>query len=165
MSNHGQRETINAQLKHRLYKMEEIKAWRRACLHTFTSVCSHSRYTYVCVHTDEPSRVRWKAILGANRLCCGFFPFSLLIPMFENRASSVSFPMCWLFTSGGQSIGASASASASVLPMIVQGWFPLGLTVLIFLLSKRLSRIFSTTTIQKHQFFSTRPSSNSHICT
>ena len=40
-------------------------------------------------HTDEPSRVRWKAILGANRLCSGFFPFSLLIPMFENRASSV----------------------------------------------------------------------------
>ena len=40
-------------------------------------------------HTGEPSRVRWKAILGANRLSCGFFPFSLLIPMFENRASSV----------------------------------------------------------------------------
>ena len=59
------------------------------------------------------------------------------------------------------------SASASVLPMNIQGWFPLGLTGLISLLSKGLSRIFSNTTIQKHQFFSTQLSSqsNSHIHT
>ena len=50
--------------------------------------------------------------------------------------------MSWLFTSGGQSIG--ASASASVLPMNIQGLFPLGLTSLIFLLSKELSRVFLT---------------------
>ena len=63
-----------------------------------------------------------------------------------------------------QSIG--VSASASVLPKNIQGWFPLGLTDLIFLLSKGLSRIFSSTTVQKHQFFSTHPSlwSSSHIC-
>ena len=60
-----------------------------------------------------------------------------------------SFPMSQLYISGGQSIG--ASASASVLPMNIQGWFPLGLTGLISLLSKGLSRIFSSTTIQKHQ--------------
>ena len=54
---------------------------------------------------------------------------------------SGSFPVCWLFTSGGQSIG--ASASASVLPVNIQGWFLLGLTGLIFLLSKGLSRVFS----------------------
>ena len=57
---------------------------------------------------------------------------------------------------GGQRIG--ASTSASVLPMNIQGWFPLGLTSLISLLSKGLSRVFSSTTIQKHQFFSAQPS-------
>ena len=61
-----------------------------------------------------------------------------------------SFPMSQLFASGGQSI--RASASALVLPMNIQGWFPLGLTGLISLLSKGLSRIFNTT-VQKHQFF------------
>ena len=75
------------------------------------------------------------------------------------------FPMNWLFASGGQSIG--ASASASVLPMNIQGWFPLGLTGLISLQSKGLSGIFSSTTIWKRQFFSPQPSlwSSSHICT
>ena len=58
--------------------------------------------------------------------------------------------MSWLFTSGGQSTG--ASASASVLPMNIQGWFPLGLTGWIPLLSKGLSRVFSSTTVQKAQF-------------
>ena len=66
------------------------------------------------------------------------------------------------FVSGGQSIG--ASALALVLPMNIQDWFHLGLTGLISLQSKRLSRVFSNTTVQKHQFFSTQPSlrSNSH---
>ena len=77
------------------------------------------------------------------------------------------FPMSWLFSSGGQIIGASASASASVFPMSIQGWFHLRLTGLIFLLSKGLSRVFSSTGIQRHQIFGTQPSlwSNSHICT
>ena len=59
--------------------------------------------------------------------------------------ASGSFPMSWLFPSGGQSIG--TSASASVLPMNIQGWFPLGLTGLISLVSKGLSRDFSSTTV------------------
>ena len=73
--------------------------------------------------------------------------------------------MSWLFTSGGQSIG--ASASASVPPINIQDLFPLGLTGLISLLSKGLSKVFSNTTVQKHQFFETQPSlwSNSHIHT
>ena len=73
--------------------------------------------------------------------------------------------MVWLFTLGGQSIG--ASALASVPPMDIQDWYPLGLTGLISLQSKRLSRVFSNTTVQKHQFFGTQPSllSNSHIHT
>ena len=64
--------------------------------------------------------------------------------------ASGSFPMSQLFTSGGQSIG--ASASASVLPMNIQSWFPLGLTGLIPLQSKGLSRVFSSTTVWKYQF-------------
>jgi len=68
-----------------------------------------------------------------------------------------------LFASGGQSIG--ASALASVRPMNIQGWFPLGLVGLISLLSKGLSRVFSNTAIREHEFFGTQPSlrSNSHI--
>ena len=68
-----------------------------------------------------------------------------------------------LFTSGGQSIG--ASPSVSVLPMNIQGWFPLGLTVVISLQSRELSRVFSSTTIWKHLFFGAQPSLqfNSHI--
>ena len=60
-----------------------------------------------------------------------------------------------------------ASASSSVFPVNIQDWFPLGLTGLISFQSKGLSRVFSNTTVQKHQFFSTQPSlrSNSHICT
>ena len=67
-----------------------------------------------------------------------------------------SFPVSQFFTSGGQSIG--VSASASVLAMNIQDWFPLGLSDLIFLQSKRLLRVFSNTTVQKHQFFDTQPS-------
>ena len=68
-----------------------------------------------------------------------------------------------LFTSGSQRIG--ASALVSVLPMNIQGWFPLGLTTLISLLSKGLSRVFSRSTVQKHQFFGAQPSlsSKGHI--
>ena len=63
----------------------------------------------------------------------------------------LSFPMSQFFASGGQSTG--ASASASVHPMNMQGWFPLELTSLIFSLPKGLSRVFSNTTVQKHHFF------------
>ena len=62
-----------------------------------------------------------------------------------------SFPVIRFFTSGGQIIG--ASASASVLPMNIQDWFPLGWTGLISLWSEGLSRVFSSTTVQKHLFF------------
>ena len=80
----------------------------------------------------------------------------------QSFPASGSFQMSQFFASGGQCIG--ASASASVLPMNIQGWFPLGLTGLISFLSKELSRVFSSTTIWKHQFFSTQPSLwfNSH---
>ena len=89
-------------------------------------------------------------------------PLSLCLQSFP---ASGSLPMRRLFASGGQSTGASASTSA--LPINIPGWFPLGLTGLVSLLSKGLSRVLSSTTIQKHQFFGAQPSSwsNSHICT
>ena len=83
----------------------------------------------------------------------------------QSFPASSSFQMSQFFASGGQSIG--VSASASVLPMNIQDWFPLGWTGWISLQFKGLSRVFSNTTVQKHQFFSTQLSSqsNSHIHT
>ena len=71
-----------------------------------------------------------------------------------------SFPVSQLFSLGGQSV--EASASGSVLPMNIQGWFPLGLTSLISLLSEGPSRVFSNTIVQKHQFFGVQPSLGSN---
>ena len=89
-------------------------------------------------------------------------PFSSCLQSFS---ASGSFPMSQFFPSCSQSIG--ASASASVLPMNIQDWFPLGLTGCPSLPSKGLSRVFSNTTVQKHQLFSIQLSlwSNSHIHT
>ena len=79
-------------------------------------------------------------------------PFSCL----QSFPASGSFQMSQLFASGGQSTG--TSASASVLPMNIQAWCPLGLTGSISLLSKGLSRVFSNNTVRKHQFFGAQPS-------
>ena len=89
-------------------------------------------------------------------------PFSSCLQSFP---ASGCFPMCQFFPSVGQSIG--VSASASVLPMNIQEWFPLGWTGWIFLQPKGLWRVFSNTTVQKHQFFGSQLSSqsNSHIHT
>ena len=89
-------------------------------------------------------------------------PFS---PCLQSFPASGFSPMSHLFQSGDQSIG--ASASTSVLPKNIQGWFPLGWTGLISLQSKGLSRVFSRTTVWKHQLFGSQPSlwSNSHIHT
>ena len=84
-----------------------------------------------------------ESVMPSNQfvLCCPLLPPSIF-------PSIRSFPTSRFFVSGGQSIG--ASASALVLPMNVQGWSPLGLTGLISLLSKGLSRVFSSTPVQKH---------------
>ena len=89
-------------------------------------------------------------------------PFSSWLQSFP---VSGSFTMSWLFASGGQSI--ETSDSASIPPVNIQDWFPLGLTGLISLKSKGFSRVFFNTTVQKHQFFSAQTSlwSNSHIRT
>ena len=102
-----------------------------------------------------------------NRWCHPTISLSVTLFSFCHHSfpASGSFPMSQLFTSGGWNI--RASASASVLPMNIQEWVPLSLTGLISLLSKGLSRVFSSTTVQKHQFFGALPSllSSSHIHT
>ena len=108
-----------------------------------------------------PSSLSTESVMPSNHLilCC----LLLLLP--SVFPSIRVFPSDSALTSGGQSIG--ASASASVLLMNIQGCFPLGLTGWISLLSKRLSRVFSSITTQKHQFFGTQLSlwSSSHIRT
>ena len=100
-----------------------------------------------------------------SRWCCLTISSSVtLLPSALSLSQhQVFFPMSRLFTSGSHSIG----ASASVLPMNIQDWFPLRLMCLISLLSKGLSRVSSSTTVWKHQFLSVQPSlwSNSHIST
>ena len=92
-----------------------------------------------------------------------FYPRSFPSPPAPNPSQHQS--LFQLFTWGGQSIG--ISALALVLPTNTQDWSPLGWTSWISLQSKGLSRVFSSTTVQKHQFFDTQPSlcTNSHICT
>ena len=93
--------------------------------------------------------------LGLLSQWCHPTMLSSVTPFFscpQSFPASGSFPMSMLFTSGGQSIG--ASASVFVLPMNIKNWFPLGLTGWISLQSKGLSRVFSNTRVQKHQFFS-----------
>ena len=100
----------------------------------------------------------WWCYLTISSSSAPFFPFCL-----QSFPALESFPMSRLFASGGQ----NTVTLASVLPMNIQGWFPLGLTGLISLQYKGLSRVFSSTTIQKHQVFGAQPSLsyNSHICT
>ena len=109
--------------------------------------CSNSRPSSQCCHPTISSSV---------------VPFSSCLQSFP---ASGSFQMSQIFTTGSQSI--RGSVSTSVLPMNTQDWSPLGWTGWIFLQSKGLSRVFSKTTVQKHQFFGAQHSlkSNSHIHT
>ena len=110
------------------------------------------------VHPNSCPSSRWcHPIISSSVI-----PFSSRLQSFP---VSGSFLMSWFFTSGGQSIG--VSASVSVLPMNIQDWSPSEWTGWISLQSKGLSRVFSNTTVQKHQFFGTQLSSqsNSHIHT
>ena len=109
---------------------------------------------------SPPKLMTIESVMPSNHLIlCR--PFSCL----QSFPASGSFQMSQLFTSGDQSIG--VSALASVLPMNIQDWFPLEWTGWISLQSKALSRVFSNTTVQKHQFFGAQLSSqsNSHIHT
>ena len=99
--------------------------------------------------TNSQSLVKLMSIVSVmSSMSSTVIPFSFCLQSFP---ASGSFPMSWFFASGGQSIG--VPASTSVLPMNIQDWSPLGWTGWISLQSKRLLRVFSNTTVQKHQFF------------
>ena len=127
-----------------------VTSWKIACQGPLSSI-SQNFFKFISI----------ESVMLSNHLilCRPLLPLCSIFP------SSRSFPMSWLFASDGQSTG--ASAPASVLPMNIQGGFPLGLTGWISLQSKGLSRVFSSPTIQKHQFFGAQPSlsSNCHIHT
>ena len=124
------------------------------------SVMSDSLWLHGLQHTRPPCPSKTPGVYSnscpLSRWChpmnsSSVIPFSSHLQSFPG---SGSFQMSQFFASVGQSIG--VSASASVLPMNIQDWFPLGWTGWISLLSKGLSRVFSSTTIQKHQFFGTQ---------
>ena len=123
----------------------EVKHTRLPCPSLFPRVCANSYLLSLWCHPTISSSV---------------IPFSSSPQSFPAWRS---LPMSQLFASGGQSIG--VSASASILAMNIQGWFSLRLTGLISLQSKGFSRVFSSTTIWKHEFFGTQLSlwSKSHI--
>ena len=106
---------------------------RPPCLSPTPGACSN-----LC-----PSNQRWHPTISSSVI-----PFSLCL---QSLSASGSFPVTQLFASGGQ--GIRAPASASVFTLNIQDWFPSGLTGWIFLQSKGLSKVFSNTTVQKHQFF------------
>ena len=134
-------------------------------------VVSDSLWPHESQHTRPPCPLPTPRDYSNSRpssLWCNPAISSSVVPFsscFWSFPASGSFPMSKLFAWGGQSTG--VSASASVLPMNTQDWSPLGWTVWISLQSKGLSRVFSNTTVQKHQFFGTQLSSqsNSHIHT
>ena len=99
------------------------------------------------VYSNSCPRRRW----CHPTLSSSVVPFSSSLQSFP---ASGSFPLSQFFATGGQSIG--VLASALVLPIIIQDWFPVGLTGWISLQSKGLSRVFSNTTVQKHQLFGTQ---------
>ena len=108
-------------------------------------VATHQASVSVTVSLSLHKPVSIESVMLSNHivLCQPLFIQPSVFP------ASGSFPVSWLFAWGDQCI--EASASASVLPMNIQGWFPLGLTGLISLLSKGLSRVFSNITVQKHR--------------
>ena len=135
------------------------------------SVVSNSLWPYESQHTRPPcpsSTPRVHSDSCPSSQWCHPAISSSVIPFSscpQSLQASESFPMSQLFAWGGQSIG--VSASASLFPMNIQDWFSLGWISWISWLSKGLSRVFSNTTDQKHQFFGAQPSSqsNSHIHT
>ena len=148
-----------------------MTAWRRFSSVQFSLlVMSNSLWPHRLQHARHPCP---SPTLGAcsnlcpSSRCCHptVSPFVIPFSCLQYFPGSGSLPMSQFFTSGGQSIG--VSASALVFPMNIQDWFPLGWTSWISLESKGLSRVFSNTTVQKHQFFGTQLSSqsNSHIHT
>ena len=126
----------------------QFSSVKELCLTLWLHGLKHTRFPY-----SSPIPRAYSNSCPSSEWCHPTISSSI-IPFFSRLQSfpaSGYFPMSQFFTSDGQSIG--ASASASVLPMTIQDWFPLGWPGLISLQSKGLSRVFSNTTVQIHQFF------------
>ena len=120
-----------------------------SCVRLFETPWTAARQASLCI-TNSQSLLKLmssESVMPSNHLIL-FPPFSSHLQSFSALGS---FPMSQFFTSRGQSIG--ISASASVLPVNIQDWFPLGLTGWISFQSKGFSRVLSNSTVQKHQFF------------
>ena len=132
------------------------------CVRFFTTPCTAACHDSLSFTISQREIVTQTHVHWVSDAIQPSHPLSSLPSCLQFFPASGSFLMSWLFPLGGQSVGASASA----LPMNIQDWFPLGLTGLIFL-SKGLSRVFSSSTVQRHQFFGTQPFllSSSHIRT
>jgi len=154
-----------------LGRWDTQEAWSNKSVQFSHSVVSDSLWAHGLQHARPPCSSPTPRVYSNScplsqwchpTISSSVIPFSSCLQSFP---ASGSFPMGQFFSSGGQSIG--VSASATVLPMNMKDWFPLGWTDCISLLSKGLSRVFSNTTVQKHQFFGAQLSlwSNSHIHT
>ena len=136
-----------------------VVVWSLGCLWLFATpwTAAHQASLSCTISQSLLKLMSIESMMPSNHLIF-YCPFLLLPSIFLSIR---------VFSSELASDGQSIEASASVLPMNIQGWFPLGLTGWIFLLSKGLSRVSSSTTVWKHQFFRALPSlwSNSHILT
>ena len=132
-----------------------------SCVRLFATPCTAARQASLSI-TNSQSLLRLMSIDSVMPFNHLILCHPLLLPPSISPSIRV-FSNDQFFPSGGRST--EVSASASVLPMHIQGWFPLGLAGLISLLSRGISRVFSNTTVQKHQFFSAQLSlwSSSHI--
>ena len=140
------------------YKIRKLRSWHLVSSAQYISVqwLSHMQLFVTAACQDSLSITNSQTLLKLMSIesmmpSNNLILWHLFSSCLQSFPASGSFQMSQLFASGGQSIG--VSASASVLPMNTQDWSPLGWTGWICLQSKGLSRIFSNTTVQKHQFF------------
>ena len=155
---------------HLLYENMSV-FFQFSSVHFSRSVVSDSLRPHGLQHTrppcPSPTPGAWSNSCPSSQWCHATISSSVIhfFSCLQSFPASGSFPVSQFFASGGQSI--EGSASASVLPVNTQDWFPLGWTGWISLQFKGLARVFSNTTVQKHQFFGTQLSlwSNSHIHT
>ena len=152
---------ISASLPHSPLKLLSVQSLTHVQLFATPWTAAHQASLSITNSRSLLKLMSIESVMPPNHLIL-VIPFSSCLQSFP---ASGYFPVSLFFASGGQSIG--VSASASVRPMNIQDRFPLGWTGWISLQSKGLSRVFSNTTVQKHPFFGTQPSSqsNSHIHT
>ena len=149
-SNHNPRKLFHRyqQIDSKVYQFNSVQSHSRVRLFATPWIAARQASLSITNSWSLLRLISTELVMPSNHLilCCHFSSHLQSFP------SSGSFPMSQLFAPGGQSIG--VPASASVLPMNIQEWFPLGWTGWISLQSKGLSGVFSNTTVQKHQFFS-----------